>query len=224
MALTTNDEDLLILSDDNDIWSEFVLDEQIITDDQNNSWESELITFDSDFTSFDVTSNSESNEVPSLKVSQEDENDFMLSFDQNEVKEENSFVNDNQDIGLNVEKNEEPSLEENVFSLWNDNLDEDNNLFSQESTSNTSDVTSVWTMTDILDEAIVKFAKREELIASDISLKENHIKELKNQISALESAVNTDNEEVTRLNTEKQSILKNRKALEKMKETPETTK
>jgi len=79
-------------------------------------------------------------------------------------------------------------------------------------------------MADILDEAIAKFARREDVIASSIASREEHIKSLKEQIASLESAVNTDNEEVTRLNTEKQSIVKNRKALEKMKEAPATTK
>ena len=58
----------------------------------------------------------------------------------------------------------------------------------------------------------------------DNTSKEEHIKSLKAQIASLESDVNTDNEEVTRLNTEKQSIVKNRKALEKMKEVPTNTK
>jgi len=79
-------------------------------------------------------------------------------------------------------------------------------------------------MADILDEAIAKFTRREDVIASSIASREEHIRSLKEQIASLESAVNTDNEEVVRLNTEKQSIVKNRKALEKMKEAPIPTK
>lgn len=258
MAWTTNDEELLILSDDSDLWSEFVLDEQITIDDKSNSSESELISFDPELTGFDISSDSESSDTP-LIPSSEEENDFILSFDESD-KTENVSLNENapdleksdldfsliqeedsksSDLNstLDTKINEKPVLKEENFSLGESDLVENtssvslepvkvenNNLFSSDLPFNDSETSLVWTMTDILDEAIAKFSKREELIVSDINSKEEHIKALKEKIASLESDVNTDNEEVIRLNTEKQSIVKNRKALEKMKEAPVTIK
>lgn len=255
MAWTTNDEELLILSDDSDNWSDFVLDEQIIDDNKNNSLNDSIISFDTETQSSDTTSSSNSE----LKIESSDlETDFSISFD-SETPVSNDFafsVEQNIDVLSDDTKIEETPLtvtqETPNFSFWLDNSQEMPVISSQEPTivESTKQETpnfsfweelttetltpvptleevkdsSVWTMTDILDEAIAKFVKREELIVSDITSKEEHIKSLKAQIASLESDVNTDNEEVTRLNTEKQSIVKNRKALEKMKEVPTTTK
>lgn len=262
MAWTTNDEDLLILSDDSDVWSEFVLEEQIIDDNKSNSSSNELISFDSDLPSFDISlsDDNKSEKVESLVLDDtQDSWDFMLSFDDNsntkvdtQVLEESKTdnVTESNDFWFslgNEAKQEEfitPNLEthwvtessQDLFSLdstaevniSNDNyqLDEDkkSDLFSTEVDTGETTNQTVWTMADILDEAIAKFAKREDIIAESILSKEEHIKSLREQIASLESAVNTDNEEVSRLNTEKQSIVKNRKALEKMKEVPTTTK
>jgi len=239
MAWTTNDEELLILSDDSDNWSDFVLDEQIIDENKDNSLDSNFISFDSDVSELSNTDT----KLDSL--------DFQVSLDENKLSD------DNFSFSVDTEKNEQIESVDTVFeekneqvsdfSFWDDlsnwfnestsNLVEDNqvsetpkveeNFFPTsivEEEKITTSNESVWTMTDILDEAIAKFVKREELIVSDINSKEEHIKSLKDQIASLESAVNTDNEEVIRLNTEKQSIMKNRKSLEKMKESPVNTK
>lgn len=257
MAWTTNDEELLILSDDSDNWSDFVLDEQIIDDNKNNSLNESIISFDTETPSFDSTSSTDSE----LKIESTDlGTDFSVSLD-SETPASNDFafsIDQNMDILWGETQVEETPVviaeESSDFSFWLDSQEETSALsfeepakveeaplvsnvqatsdfsFWEEITETSSPVveevkdSSVWTMTDILDEAIAKFVKREELIVSDITSKEEHIKSLKAQIASLESDVNTDNEEVTRLNTEKQSIVKNRKALEKMKEVPTTTK
>jgi len=257
MAWTTNDEELLILSDDSDNWSDFVLDEQIIDDNKNNSLNDSIISFDTETPSSDTISSSNSE----LKIESSDlETDFSISLD-SETPASNDFtfsVDQDMDVLSDDTKIEETPLsvtqETWDFSFWLDTQEETSTLsfdepakveeapvvsnvqatsdfsFWEEITETSSPVveevkdSSVWTMTDILDEAIAKFLKREELIVSDITSKEEHIKSLKAQIASLESDVNTDNEEVNRLNTEKQSIVKNRKALEKMKEVPSTTK
>lgn len=253
MAWTTNDEDLLILSDDSDAWSEFVLDEQILWDDKNSSSnDSDFISFDSDLAGFDVSTSDETIEKSQDLWDNQDSNDFMLSFDDVtsswEIIENTS--SEVQDLPVNTDNlwfslenvsDEEilpSSIETQSVSDWpesqdifslDENTSEDTfskvdlSVENQDSLSNKSDWL-VWTMADILDEAIAKFAKREDIIAESILSKEEHIKSLREQIASLESAVNTDNEEVSRLNTEKQSIVKNRKALEKMKEVPTTTK
>lgn len=221
MAWTTNDEELLILSDDSDNWSDFVLDEQIIDDNKNNSLNESIISFDTETPSFDSTSSTDSE----LKIESTDlGTDFSVSLD-SETPASNDFafsIDQNMDILWGETQVEETPVviaeESSDFSFWEE-ITETSSPVEEEVKD-----PSVWTMTDILDEAIAKFVKREELIVSDITSKEEHIKSLKAQIASLESDVNTDNEEVTRLNTEKQSIVKNRKALEKMKEVPTITK
>lgn len=253
MAWTTNDEDLLILSDDSDAWSEFVLDEQILWDDKNSSSNnSDFISFDSDLTGFDISTSDETNEKSQDLWDNQDSNDFMLSFDdvtssweiiENISSEVQDLPVNDDNLWFSLEKVSDEEIlpssiepqsvsvspeSQDIFSL-DENTSEDTfskvdlSVENQDSLSNKSDWL-VWTMADILDEAIAKFAKREDIIAESILSKEEHIKSLREQIASLESAVNTDNEEVSRLNTEKQSIVKNRKALEKMKELPTSTK
>ncbi len=254
MAWTTNDEELLILSDDSDNWSDFVLDEQIIDDNKNNSLNESIISFDTQMPSFDSTSSNDE----LVKVENNDLGaDFSISLD-SETPVSNDFafsLDETSTLESEIKIEESPlstSEETSDFSFWLESTQETSTLsfdepvevqetpvvsniketsdfsFWEEITQTSSPVveevkdSSIWTMTDILDEAIAKFVKREELILTDINSKEEHIKSLKAQIASLESAVNTDNEEVTRLNTEKQSIVKNRKALEKMKEAPIT--
>ncbi|MDD2907217.1 MAG: hypothetical protein PHH98_01115 [Candidatus Gracilibacteria bacterium] len=243
MAGTTNDDELLILSDDTDSGTDFVLDDQIIEENNTSIQGEDFISFDSDFSNL---GNNDNDKTSELKI-EESTDVFSLNFDSanSENLNDNSISNgvsqfdsnfsfgdselkETQSVGnivemplmeekpqvevLLEEKKVEPVLEEEVFSLGN--LSSNNPIVSND----------VGTMTDILDEAIAKFEKREEHIESDIKSREEHISLLKGQIASLESAVNTDNEEVVRLNTEKQSIVKNRKALEKMKETPIITK
>lgn len=207
MAWTTNDEELLILSDDADIWSDFVLDEQMINNNGESFSNDEPISFDSDIPSFDISL---------WDDSKKDENEMLwLS---NDLSQETQESGDNDYFWFSswetTQKEESKDIEESDLSS---KLNIENIPLNQA-------VWTTWTMADILDEAIAKFSKREDVISSSILSREEHIKSLREQIASLESAVNDDNEEVIRLNTEKQAIVKNRKALEKMKELPVTTK
>lgn len=207
MAWTNNEEELLILSDDTDIWSDFVLDEQII--DENNSTDT-MISFD-DISLDENTLNISEVSENTLTTTEDSENsfwDFSLWNDNESLISWESMSIDNDKTVL-----EEGFTSENL-SFWSE-LDNDTTSVIEEDSN--SWWTNVWTMTDILDEAIAKFVKREGLIWKDIDSRESNIKSLKNEIAELERKVNKENEEVSTLNTEKQAILKNRKALEKMK-------
>lgn len=224
MAWTTNDDDLLILSDDSNSWTEFVLDENVINDNESSSnWE-DLISFDTDLASF---WNDE------IKIEEIEDNNlsdwFSLDF---------SDSNDSEtELPIIEEVIEE--LPENNLSFWMDETVEstDNVSLVPEKkeeviekslvfwATNSEDVqtTSVWTMTDILDDTIAKFSKREEMIWNDIKWREDHVLSLKAEIAKLEWKVTSENEEVSKLNSEKQAIVKNRKSLEKMKSDMTTT-
>ena len=227
MAWTTNDDDLLILSDDNDSWTDFVLDDTIITDNENSSNSEDLISFDTDLADFwnneikiEETVNDNSSDWFSLDFSDSNITDTELpiiekeeiieELPQNNTNSEDSFsfwMNEtsetNIDIVLEPEKKEEV-IEKDWFVFW---------------VASSKDVktTSIWTMTDILDDTIAKFSKREEMIWNDIKSREEHVLSLKSEIAELEWKVTSENEEVSKLNSEKQAIVKNRKSLEKMK-------
>lgn len=122
---------------------------------------------------------------------------------------------------------EEPKKVEETLSLW-DNLsfteespkteDLTQNLISENlvvpvinsSNNSVNSQKEIGDMSDILERTISEFSEREEMITSEITEKEAHIK-------ALESELNTEKEIMSDLNSEKSAIEKNRKALEKMK-------
>lgn len=193
MAWKRNDDDLLILSDDSDSWTDFVLDDTVINDNKNSSESEDLISFDTD----------------------------LANFWNDEIKIENNETDNSPQNDLNNETNfsfwMEDSIDEQTVETNNDTNKKDDNLAFWETISEDVKATSVWSMTDILDETISKFSKREELIWNDIKSRENYVLSLKSEISELELKVSSENEEISKLNTEKQAIVKNRKALEKMK-------
>ncbi len=237
MAWTNNEDELLILSDDSDTWSDFVLNEQVIND--NTSSTNDMISFDTWLENMDITLDPIQTET---KLVNDNSNDFSFSIEQEtEIPLSNLDVKENY-LNLDTEKtdssdfsfsldsmSEKPSVIENTqpnsvetvsdFSFW-ENLDKQ----SEPSSVNKDTNWDIWTMTDIIDEAISKFLKREDLIWDDISLRESHVNSLKNDISELEKRVSLENEEISKLNIEKQAILKNRKSLEKMKESPVSVK
>lgn len=237
MAWANNDDELLILSDDSDVWSDFVLDEQIVND--NNSSINDMISFDTWLENTDIKLDSIQAED---KLVNDNSNDFSFSMDQdldsslsNLDNNENNLnlvweTSDSSDFSFSIDSSsEKPSLTEEKpsslnetetdFSFWDD-LNKQNESLPKNNNENSE----IWTMTDIIDEAISKFLKREDLIWKDIESRETNVDSLKNEISELEKRVSLENDEISRLNTEKQAILKNRKSLEKMKEIPVNVK
>lgn len=237
MAWANNDDELLILSDDSDVWSDFVLDEQIVND--NNSSINDMISFDTWLENTDIKLDSIQAED---KLVNDNSNDFSFSMDQdldsslsNLDNNENNLnlvweTSESSDFSFSIDSSsEKPSLTEEKpsslnetetdFSFWDD-LNKQNESLPKNNNENSE----IWTMTDIIDEAISKFLKREDLIWKDIESRETNVDSLKNEISELEKRVSLENDEISRLNTEKQAILKNRKSLEKMKEIPVNVK
>lgn len=226
------DEELLILSDDSE--SDFKIDEDIIIDDDDTNISDSLISFDD-----------EKSDLPKEDNENNLSDDFSLSFDDSKDSESSEIILEDSDSSDDLVENSEENDSDNIsFDLDSDsqndeNLDSEKNFKSEESEwlwvnlddwlideeiniqdnddFNNNSWIEVWTMTDILSEAISKAEKRQWLIESDIEKRETHISKLKNEIKELESKVWAENEEVTNLNTEKQSILKNIKSLEKMK-------
>lgn len=235
MAWANNDDELLILSDDSDVWSDFVLDEQIVND--NNSSINDMISFDTWLGNTDIKLDSIQAED---KLVNDNSNDFSFSMDQNLDSSLSNLDNnennlnlvwetsDSSDFSFSIDSSSEKpslteekpfSLNETDFSFWDD-LNKQNESLPKNNNENSE----IWTMTDIIDEAISKFLKREDLIWKDIESRETNVDSLKNEISELEKRVSLENDEISRLNTEKQAILKNRKSLEKMKEIPVNVK
>jgi len=169
-----------------------------------------------------------------IEEDKSDENDLVITDSQDIKKDEDSLVfwewlvDDNLSDNTKVDSdltNEETDLSEKLekdnssddLTSWLlvEDDKEDNNSLENLETEN--EVNSVWTMEDILVDTIAKFEKREEVIDSDISSREDHISKLKEEIKDLESQVENENSEVEKLNTEKQAITKNIKSLERMK-------
>lgn len=206
MTWNDKDEELLILSEDNDNSTDFSLDgaiakendsidsvESIITFDDNNVPEKENIkeiVFDDD------------EEDDSILLLDEEKNSWNeLSFDLSNTSPEEITTEDSKEIA-------EENKENDTFSLeWSDSIVEDN---SQQ---------EVWTMEDILSETIKKFKKREKLISEEINSRKNTLKSLNEEIKTLEAKVSSENEQIDNLNKEKWSITKNVESLDKMKNT-----
>lgn len=225
MAWTTNDDDLLILSDDTDSWTDFVLDDTIITDNESSSNSEDLISFDTDLSNFwnseikvEEVENINSTDWFSLDLSDSNVSETVLPIIEEEVVQDLPLNNSNNDDNLSFWIDEESETNNDIVleSEKKEEVAEDTFVFW---TTNSEEVktTSIWTMTDILDDTIAKFSKREEMIWNDIKSREEHVLSLKAEIAELEWKVTSENEEVSKLNSEKQAIVKNRKSLEKMK-------
>jgi hypothetical protein len=72
-------------------------------------------------------------------------------------------------------------------------------------------------MSDILDRAIDEMNSRSDVISSEKELEESSISDLKEQIFNLEAKVSISEEKVSELNSENAMILKNKKSIERMK-------
>lgn len=225
MAWTTNDDELLILSDDSDSWTDFVLDDTIITDNESSSNSEDLISFDTDLSNFwnseikvEEVENINSTDWFSLDLSDSNVSETVLPIIEEEVVQDLPLNNSNNDDNLSFWIDEESETNNDIVleSEKKEEVAEDTFVFW---TTNSEEVktTSIWTMTDILDDTIAKFSKREEMIWNDIKSREEHVLSLKAEITELEWKVTSENEEVSKLNSEKQAIVKNRKSLEKMK-------
>ncbi|MDD3144546.1 MAG: hypothetical protein PHV23_00380 [Candidatus Gracilibacteria bacterium] len=225
MAGTTNDDDLLILSDDTDSGTDFVLDDTIITDNESSSNSEDLISFDTDLSNFgnseikvEEVENINSTDGFSLDLSDSNVSETVLPIIEEEVVQDLPLNNSNNDDNLSFGIDEESETNNDIVleSEKKEEVAEDTFVFG---TTNSEEVktTSIGTMTDILDDTIAKFSKREEMIGNDIKSREEHVLSLKAEIAELEGKVTSENEEVSKLNSEKQAIVKNRKSLEKMK-------
>lgn len=226
------DEDIIIDDDSNLSDSLISFDDEKTEDTSKNK-----LIEDSDDFSFSFEDSSEKTELESkdekspeninLDLSEElsfslddsDSNDNEIVIKETEL---NSFSLDLNDEVTNTESNIN-SIPSDTQNNYIEEKNQDNSLVSEEINfmeSEEIDISvwdEIWTMTDILSEAISKAEKRQLLIESDIDSREKHISDLKREISDLENNVWSENEEVSKLNSEKQSILKNIKSLEKMK-------
>jgi len=88
---------------------------------------------------------------------------------------------------LDSDKKEEVK-EEELFNSSEKSESESIDFISSENIEDSSE-SEIWTMTDILSEAISKAEKRKLLIESDIENREKHISDLKKEINDLENNV-----------------------------------
>ncbi len=232
MATTQDDKvnleensDLLILSDDNDNNNEIItLNDNIVNDDITTGNE-ELISFGEE-TNFETkteeTNLDLTNEDPFKieETSEETSEEILITENNTSTELENLELGD---LSLDIteekakveEKTETKTEESNIGFGFN----------NEELSSSTEEVHSnIWSMTDILDWAISQFDEREKNVEKDINFRESNIKELNNEIKWLEKKVKLEELKVTESKNEKALIVKNRKVLEKMKNTDADTK
>ena len=220
---TNKTEDLLNLGETNidtlDFWSDLSVEDNIISDDLN-------------------IDNSNTEEIKSEELN----NDVSLDLDMSDFSIGSLDINEEKDI--TSETTEESVLEITWtpdLSLESNNL-LDNNTSTEESvleiTDNTEllsdfgsgtldipettleveqELTSVWSMEDILDRAMDEMNSRLDIIKSEKDAEDSHISESKEQIENFEAKVAVAEEKLAELSSEEAMIKKNTKSLERMK-------
>jgi len=216
MAQTTatKDEDLLIISDDNQ--TETSLDTDSIDFSlEDNSVEKnkteEVIDFSESLIKEELTSEpvietaEEEVKIDSPKASESDfaMNDFSLDlWEESQLQDEEK-----------VEIQREEKTEMWSFDLGTSETETVKKTIEETSKQETS---NMWT-NDILNDTIAKFERRQEKIALEKEEKRNHVSDLKKQIKNLETEVTINEEEISSLVAEWKKITLNVKSLEKMK-------
>lgn len=150
-----------------------------------------------------------------------------------DINEENTNIDDTLSLWTDLELNSETELispiveEVETITPILDEVDSSDSFdltpSTIEETSSITEVTSVWTMIDILDDAMVRLNTRADSITSNISAEESNESNLKNQIVDLEEKVKVVNGKISDLKSEKALIVKNTKSLERMKSADVTT-
>ena len=226
-TITDDNSDLLILSDDDTNGDSLLIDSNI--ESLDNSTDSELISFDDDFNlESSLNETKISPNTPNLSV------DTDSLFNTKDVLNEPLATVENFDFSnLDSQNTEqiqplqpESTIEatDSLASLSND-LIMDTPIVEIEDSSVLTPIkiVTIWTMVEILDRAMHEMTSRTDVIVSEIVTEEENIKELKKQISDLESHVSISEKKVLDLNKEKTMISKNIKSLDKMKSTDVTT-
>ncbi len=228
-----NDDELLILSDDTDNVEELHFDENHDNDLDTTEWFIDFWSDEKD--SNEKESKKESLDFQTVDNSNQDTNElldfdtsaFDMSDSSNQNQEKDSDSKNKWESDSLESENSSDDLDFWGLSLWDesDNTEEQTLWTDEEAPKeeesleeNKDSLENFWTMEQILVEAIKKLESRENQIKDLVDWRQNEITELKKQISDLESKVESENIEVKKLNTEKDSIIKNRKSLEKMKD------
>lgn len=213
MATIADNSDLLILSDDNTQTDDLVIEETSISEDIPST--EDMITFDD----ISEISSKDEKKWDSLDLS----NDLNLGEEKKVTLDEVS--DENLDI-LNEEKETDTDTNFDFGDFWTNLpvneveteeklIDWDKDLWFTSS--------NVSTMEEILEKAIIDLGIRSDTISTNKTKKEGDISNLKTQIEDLELKVNTANEELSKLDSEKEMITKNTKSLERMKTVNTTT-
>ena len=221
MANITDDNDLLILSDDDTQTDELLMEETNLDEEIIPSTE-EIITFDEPV--LDLENDSET-----ISEANTDDSNEALDF--------------GSDLGIDEDKTETETLEkeeekvdEANFDLWDFGADvtTEEETIKPEEESKEEDLSfggadlsidssnTVWTMEDILNKAVTDLETRLSAISDEKAQEEAIIADLKAQIEDLEIKVKTSNEKVSELVSEQSMINKNTKSLERMKTTNAT--
>lgn len=232
MADQKQEEELLILWDESENDFDFSIDEE--TKKENSLSESsnppELISFwdelileednkkstdskESDLSDFSFWEEKESDEL--VLEEEKSENDDLTFLDEDSITENDVLDNQSTQLEDNIVI-EDNSLENSESLVDLSQSITESNLEESEKSSLVEEV-SVWSMVDILSEAISKAQKRESILSGDISLWEEKISDLKSQISDLESMISKEEANLWDLKNEKKSISTNIESLEKMK-------
>lgn len=211
--MSTQNDDLLILTEDTDSIDFNISDELLSSNESSEN----IVSIDNNDFSLEETPKSNENTIdlfsfPEVKV-EEDKPE-----DKPELKDVNfdfgNIISDSSE-----EKQSTSVLEENTISpssfVEKENIEEEkvevkspleNNVFNSDPVKNDN----IWSMAEILARTIWEFEQRENLIEWDISTKEEHISDLEKELESEKTLV-------ANLKSEKSALEKNRKSLEKMK-------
>lgn len=236
-AVQDNNTDLLILSDEDTTTDTLDLN---VNDDEINTWESELITFDDNLTEVNTSEVKVEEDVDPFNFWDSANDTLDFSSDSSDIDNLSNEVEDlksntldlsdfnTENIDSDIVSNELDSNNTLNSSSVIDELDLTSNESDLESSSNegisvSKNINNVWSMTDIIDRAMNEMLKKSDINVYEINTEETHKSELKEQISNLEAQVLIAEEQITELNSEQAMITKNIKSLELMKNSNVTT-
>lgn len=210
-AVTTKDEDLIILdSDTSDIFDFWAVETKTETQDSS---EPELVI---DFWSSDTDVKTEKpQKVEDTKL----DDSFAFDFDlwTSETITEEPVLTEAKSEDTSFELFSTENVTEEVVQAEDTSSKTDDFFASTSQLETTSVDESIWDISSILDQTIQKLKSRKEIISTQRSDKSTQVNNLQEQIKKLQSQVEGLNEDIEDLDTESKKIDKNISSIEKMK-------
>lgn len=213
-AVTTKDEDLIILdSDTSDIFDFWAVETKTETQDSS---EPEIVI---DFWNSDANVKTESpQKVEDTKLDDSFAFDFDLWASETTTEEPVLTEPKPEDTSFDLFSTEDVSTKSVDEPVLTENISPKNDDFfsaTQEKTLSIDE--NIWDISSILDQTIQKLKSRKEIISTQKSDKSNQVTNLQEQIKKLQLQAEWLNEEIEDLDTESKKIDKNISSIEKMK-------